>query len=195
MFSTGKDSIVTLDLCCKYIPKVKVVHLYFVKGLSYRERFLEYYEKRYNVKIDQYPQVDVSRIFHNRAFVNNQKDVSKLKQVDIELFLRKTYDISFLAYGYRKQESLQRRGHLSSCGGFEKKFKRFYPVADWSASDVLNYVKKEKLPLPVEYSYGFRDINFFEGEGLVWLYRNYPDDYDKVKAVYPFIEAELLRCL
>ncbi len=195
MFSTGKDSIVTLDLCCKFIPNIKVVHLYFVKGLSYRERFLEYYEKRYNIQIDQYPQVDVSRIFHNKAFTNSQKEIPKLKQADIELFLRKTYDISYLAYGYRKQESLQRRGHLSSCDGFEKKFKRFYPVADWTTADIMNYVKKERLPLPVEYSFGFRDINFFEGEGLVWLYRNYPEDYEKVKAVYPFIEAELLRCL
>ncbi len=195
MFSTGKDSIVTLDLCCKFIPNIKIVHLYFIPGLSYRERFLEYYSKRYNIKIEQYPQVDVSRILHNNTFSNSQKKIDKLKQTDIELFLRKTYNISYLAYGYRKQESLQRRGHLTSCEGFEKKFKRFFPVADWSTNDIFNYIKKEKLPLPVEYSYGFRDINFFEGKSLIWLYNNYPEDYQKVKNMYPFIEAELLRCL
>lgn len=193
MFSTGKDSIVTLDLCCKFIKNIKVVHLYFVKDLSYRDRFLKYYEDRYSVKIDKYPQVDVSRIFSNKAFTNNIKDVPKLKQVDMELYLRKEYNMSYLAYGYRKDESLQRRGHLTSCNAFEKKFKRFFPVADWSQKDIFNYIKKEKLPLPVEYSFGFRDINFFEGEGLMWLYRNYPEDYEKMKLQYPFIGAELLR--
>lgn len=193
MFSSGKDSIATLDLCCKYIKKVIAVHLYFVKGLSFRENILKYYSNRYKIPVHQYPQTDVSRIFSNQAFVNTTKDVSKIKQFDIELFIRKKHNISFLAYGYRKNESLQRRGQLSKCDGLEKKFKRFFPIADWTHKDVLHYMKCEKLPLSVEYSYGFRDINFFEGKGLIWLYRNYPDDYERVKQVYPFIDAELMR--
>lgn len=193
MFSSGKDSIATLDLCKKFIPTVKVVHLYSVPGLSYRERFFKFYENKYNIKIDQYPQVDVSKIMANAAFSAKKRDIPRIKQADMELFLRKKYNISYIAYGYRKDESLQRRGQLTKCDCIEKQFKRVFPVAEWSQKDILNYLKKEKLPLPIEYSYHFRDINFFESESLIWLYQNYPEDFEKVKKTYPFIEAELFR--
>ncbi len=192
-FSTGKDSIATLDLCARFIPIVHAVHLYSVPGLGYRERFLRYYEERYGITIDQYPLPDTAALFKNNTFINSTREVTKLSQGDIELAMRKKYDVSYIAFGYRKNESLQRRGQLSVCDGFERKFKRLFPLSDWNERDVMNYLKKQKLPLPPEYSVGFRDINFFEGPSLVWLYNNYPEDYQKVKRMYPMIEAELIR--
>lgn len=195
MFSTGKDSLATFDLCFKYFKKVYPVHLYSVKGLSFKERYLHYFEKRYKTNITQLPLPDLSIYFQNNVFSNVQRDVSKIGFNDIELYIRKTLNVSYIAYGYRKNESLQRRGQLTKCEGIERKFKRFFPVADWNEKDVLNYLKVNKIPLPEHYAHGFRDINFFEGDALLWLYRNHPDDYGKVKEVYPMIEAELIRAL
>jgi 3'-phosphoadenosine 5'-phosphosulfate sulfotransferase (PAPS reductase)/FAD synthetase len=56
MFSTGKDSIVTLDLMIKhYKGEMKFVYLYFVKGLPMKESILQHYEKRYGIAIDRLP--------------------------------------------------------------------------------------------------------------------------------------------
>ena len=53
MFSTGLDSCVMLDLCCKYIKRVEAAHWYYVatefdrengkatKTLKYRQDFLD----------------------------------------------------------------------------------------------------------------------------------------------------------
>lgn len=183
-FSCGKDSIVMLDLFQKYFKgETKIVFLYIHKGLKIREDILRYYENRYNIKIDQYPQFDTGAIFGK-----------KLKQKDIEEYCRQKYNIDYLAYGYRRDESVNRSGILNVTNiGIDERNKKLYPLFHWTKRDVLNYVKQEKLPLPVDYDYGFRDVNIFKGEYLLWLYNNYRDDYEVIKQQYPKIEGELLK--
>ncbi|MFA6258786.1 MAG: phosphoadenosine phosphosulfate reductase family protein [Candidatus Paceibacterota bacterium] len=190
-YSTGKDATAMLNLFHRFMPgRFKTVFLYFFKGLSIRERMIAYYERRYKIKIDQYPQFDVSSLY-SQASITNQK---KIKMKDVENFIRDKYNLPFLAYGYRKDESLERRGMLAHIDdGIEWKYKKLYPLADWSAKDVFNYLKHEKLPLPPDYPFGFRDINTFKGDALLWLVENYPEDYEMIKAQYPLIEAELIR--
>lgn len=193
LFSTGKDSIAMLDLACRYMDRARlvVVHLYFVPGLSWRETIFRHYEKRYGIKIYQFPQVDVSKII--KAHDLTQQHVKTLRQPDIEAFLRREFNISWLLYGYKKADSLSRRGMLSIIDGIDYRHKKAYPVSDWSEKDVFNYCKRERLPLPADYNSGFRDINTFKGASLDWLYNNFPADYERVKAVYPFVEADRMR--
>lgn len=184
-FSTGKDSVVMLNLFHKYMQgRFKAIYLYIYKGLKIRENVLKYYEKQYKIKIDQYPQFDVSYM----------KRTKKLKQADIETFIRNKYNIQYLAYGYRKNESLERRGILKYVkNGIDEKYNKLYPVADWSEKDIFKYIKLNKLVLPIDYNYGFRDINIFKGNSLLWLYNNFREDYETIKKQYPLIEGELLR--
>jgi phosphoadenosine phosphosulfate reductase len=183
-FSCGKDATTMLSLFNKYMPKrYKAIFLYIHKGLSIREKIITYYENRFKIKIDQYPKFDVAFMFKK-----------KLKQPDIEAFIRDKYDCEWLAYGYRKDESLQRRGMLKHIGnGIDYKYKKLYPLSDWKQSDVWKYIKAEKLILPPDYAAGFRDINIFKGDALLWLYREYYNDYLIIKDQYPDIEGELLK--
>lgn len=192
-FSGGSDSIATLDMCVKHISKVVAIHLYFIPGLSFVEKHFDYYRKRFNITIDQYPFPDVSRIFNSKAFNLNAKKLPKLSLSKIQTFVRKKYNIDWVSYGYRLNDSLQRRGFMTKYGLIDKKNKKVYPVAEWSSKTVMNYLEHEKLPLPISYSYGFRDISWFAGSSLLWLYNNYRDDYNKVKKIYPLIEGELIR--
>jgi phosphoadenosine phosphosulfate reductase len=195
MFSTGKDSIVTLDLCVKYLKKVVAVYLYFVKGISFRERILNHYRKRYGIEILQYPYPDVSRIINKGMYLTSNRKVTNLGQSDVVSYIRKQTGIEYVAFGYRINESLQRRAIVKkfSDNGIDHKYKKIYPIWDLSAKDCFNYIAREKLILPVEYQYGFRDISFYSGDSLIWLYQNYPKDYELVKRTYPFIDAELER--
>ncbi len=196
MFSTGKDSIALLDLCCKYMDpsRLKIVHLYFVRGLSWRENLFRHYENRYSITIKQYPQVDVASIYKSKSFSAVNREVKKLTQPEMDRFLRKEFNTSWMMYGYKKTDSLSRRGIISKLGnGIDYRNYKAYPLADWNEKDVFNYCKREKLPLPADYNMNFRDVNFFHGNSLKWVYNNYPDDYNKIVATYPFIEAEYIR--
>ena len=195
LFSTGKDSIAMLDLCIDHFgpERLKVVHLYFVKGLSWREAIIKHYEKRYGVTIDQYPQVDVANIIKEGAFSGKPREVKKLRQHDMESFLRITYNINYLLYGYKKTDSLMRQGMLKVIDGIDHRHKKGYPLSEWNNKDALNYCKQKRLPLPADYNIGFRDVNMFEGDALAWVYYNFPEDYKRIRASYPFIEAERMR--
>lgn len=204
MFSGGKDSIACLELACAHFSRVVPVHLYFVAGLRYRERLFEHYERRFGVEILQHPRAeDISKHMNAGAYqVRRGRKMPTIRQPDMDLFLRRELNLSWIIYGYKRADSLQRRGILNGAcvdgekqytGGIDEHNRKIYPVANWSNAEVLRYLKMKRLPLPPDYHSGFRDINNFKGEALLWLYHNHPEDYETVRRQYPLIEAALIR--
>jgi 3'-phosphoadenosine 5'-phosphosulfate sulfotransferase (PAPS reductase)/FAD synthetase len=182
MFSTGKDSIVMADLLHKqYSGRKEFVFLYFVKGLEIKQRLIEYYGKRWNIQIHQQPH------YGNLSL----KTGKKYKMADIEHGLRVKFNISWIAQGIRRDESLARRGMLAHLQyGIDERAKKLYPIADYSAKDVMSYIKLHKLPLPVEYQHGWKhDFSVPDVDGLVYLKNNFPGDYQKVIMEFPHLEA------
>lgn len=183
MFSTGKDSIVTTDLFFKHhTGKKELVFLYFVDGLEIKEKLLRYYEKRWDCKIHRRPSFESLNLI--------QKD-KKYKMADIEAGLRAEFDISWIAQGIRKDESLARRGMLAHLPfGIDEKYKKVYPISDWSAKKVLSYCKLNKLPLPVEYQHGLKhDFYIPDAQLLLYLKNNFNKDYKKVIETFPQLEG------
>ncbi len=54
-------------------------------------------------------------------------------------------------------------------------------------------MKKNKLPLPVEYQYGFRNIDSLDKNSLQFIKNNFPSDYQKIKDVFPLIDTLLIE--
>lgn len=190
-FSTGKDSVVLLDLCYKYFKHIEAVYLYYVPGLEYKNKILKLYEKIYNIKVHQYPQYDVSKILKRHLI--NGKDIKTIKQVDLEHHLRQEFNAEYCAYGYKMQDSVYRGGILNdkNCiDGINQREKRIYPLSRWSHREIFEYIKRNKLPLSFEYDYGFRDINIFTQDSLKFIKEKSPCDYQKIINFYPFLEYE-----
>lgn len=182
MFSTGKDSIVTLDLMMKhYQGDMRFVYLYFVNGLPMKEAILRHYEKRYGITIDRLP--DSSHI--------NLKTGKKYKLSHIEADIRYKYNISYLATGIRRDETLARRGMLAHIqSGIDEKYKKLYPVINFSKKNIYSYVTLHKLPLPIEYNTGKdRDLYVPGAPDLVILKHNFPQDYEMILQEFPQLEA------
>jgi 3'-phosphoadenosine 5'-phosphosulfate sulfotransferase (PAPS reductase)/FAD synthetase len=182
MFSTGKDSIVMTDLLVQgFSGRKELVFLYFVEGLDIKQRLIDYYEKTWSVQIHQYPH------YGNLSL----KTGRKYKMVDIERGLRAKFNISWIAQGIRRDESLARRGMLAHLPyGIDERSKKLYPIADYSAKAVMAYIKLHKLPLPVEYQHGWKhDLSVPDVDGLIYLKNNFPEDYRKVIAEFPRMET------
>jgi len=196
MFSTGKDATVMLDLLMRKFPKdrLHVVYLYFIRGLSFKEKILDYYSNQYGITIDQYPTHELTTILRKRTGKSIYSG-NILKQSDMQEVLREKYGTSWIAYGYRTQESIERAQMIKgeAINGIDWRNKKLYPVADWSAANILSWLKKRKLPLTIEYSFGLRDINMPYGAVLEWLKINFPDDYLIALDQFPFLAEDLLK--
>jgi len=190
MFSCGRDSIVMIDLFHAFAPDSigKVFFMYYCPGLAFEEKILTYYEKRYGHEIERIAHPDCAYL------VNNRVKTRKLRISDVEKMLRSDFESDWIAWGYRKAESLERRGQLALAPqGIDWKYRKLFPIAEWSRRHVEAWVRDRRLLIPPEYRHGFRDINTFKGESLLYIFRNYPDDYARIVAMYPDVEGELMR--
>lgn len=189
LFSTGKDSTVMLDL---FMDQAKgsvgrVVFMYFCPDLSFEEKILRYQEQRYKIQITRIPHPDTALLL-NRRTNKRRVGISQL-----EKYLR-AEGADWIAYGFRKDESLQRRGQLTQApNGIDAKYRKLFPLSEWSAKHINAYIRQNKLMIPTGYAVGFRDINSFKGEALLYIYNNYPEDYEKIISVFPDVEGELIR--
>jgi len=191
-FSGGRDSIAMLDLAQKFIPgKFTPIFLYIVKGLEFQEKTLRYYENRYGIEIKRELHWDAS------AYLKQMGQTKKvLKCSDCETYLRRKYDEPWIMLGYRKDESLQRRGHLGSLAKsdyIDWQYHKIFPIADWLSKDIDVYIKSNRLVLPPEYRRGFRNIDQFKGEAAVYIKNTYPNDWEKIISTLPLVAGEAFR--
>lgn len=176
-----------LDLFMKRAKKnVKnVIFMYYCPELDIDEKIIKYYEKRYGITIDRVPHP----LIHYY-----QKNTKKITLTEYFIHLKRKYELRYLAFGYRKGESIFRTGEMANHeNGINAKQGKLYPICDFSIKHVNSYVKKNKLVLPEGYKMGFRDINSFKGESLEYIYYNHQKDYQKIINLFPKVKEEAVR--
>lgn len=184
-FSTGRDSVVMLDLMMKnYTGDMKFVYYYFVPGLEYKERLLRYYEKKYGIEILRRPSWGTLSYLQGK----------KVEQGDVMKATRKELGLTYIALGMRRSESLTRRGILAGITDIDEKFKYFYPIIDFTQKQVEAYVRMNNLVVGEEYKNGFKhDLSVVDSYGLLYIKNQYPNDYDKIIKTFPKLEAGIKR--
>lgn len=147
--SYGKDSLCTLDLACSMFPWVSGYYLFRVRGLKIVEQWREEAERRFGVVIRDYPHFDLARCYNHHVFQPHW-DVGKVLVgiADIEAKFRADAGVDFIAYGWRRNDSLSRALILKSCGGIDEKAGRVYPLRCWKRRDVLAYLDDRGIPIP-----------------------------------------------
>lgn len=192
-FSGGKESIVTLDLCCRYFKNVKAFFMYICPNLSFQEKTLEYYEKRYQIEIMRLPHMDMSEFFHYGSFRNADYSFPIISINDVYNYVRLQTDTWWIAAGERIDDSIIRRAMIKHSSSIDVVRGRIYPVATWSKREILDYIKFHNLYLSAD----SRKLGFsfcsLEGRELSMLKKYFPDDYEKILHLYPFAEAGVLR--
>lgn len=193
-FSGGKDSICMIDVLHKSNIDFDIWYMYYVKNLEHKEKYFSYIESKYNKKINIIPHFDLSKVLKNsdKTGLANIKTII-IKQADIENHIRNTTEILYCCYGMKKPDSMARHAMIGHDGVIDNRQHRIYPLFNWTDKDVFFYLEKNKIKLPEYYRFGFRDINTFKGEALLWIYNNCPNDYEKIKQVFPFVEADILK--
>lgn len=192
-FSGGKDSVVTLDLCCRYFKRVIPFFMYIAPGLSFQEQLLTWYENKYGVKIIRLPHFDTSSFMRYGTFRNYDLEVPIISITDIYNYLREETGAVWIAAGERINDSIVRRAMIKRTGSIDRKRGRFYPVAYWTKREIYDYIKYKKLKLGQDSKLMGFSFKSLEGRELFMLRDRFPEDYERILRVYPFAGASVER--
>jgi len=194
--SCGKDSAATLDVCSRHFLNVHAYFMYLVKGLEFQEKYLCYLEGKYGISIMRIPHWNLSAMFKYGWLRNHSESmmsVPLIKLIDAESYVKEKLSCEWIAYGHRAQESLERNAMLKKNGGIDLKGKRVYPLTFWSKKHVVKYLDKNKIPLAPEYRFLGRSFGAFLEPQLLVIKQHWPNDSDKIKEVFPYVEAIIKR--
>ena len=110
----------------------------------------------------------------------------------IQDLVRNRFQILNIATGFKKSDSIWRRRMMAKPGVMKNVV---CPLADWNSHQVYDYLKARKIPLPAELS------NHHNADGgiglstsaLVYLYDHNRPDFDRLRQVFPYIDACIKR--
>lgn len=190
-FSTGKDSIVTLDLASRYFRNIYCYFLYIAPGLEFQERILRKYERRYKIEIERLPHPDVSNFFKYGTYRPADRGVRTVEFTDLHAYLRVKSGYRWIIGGERINDSLTRRAYLKQSGSIDLKSFRMYPIISWSKQTVLEYIRRKKLVLPNDLNVIGKSFCSLNGRELLYVKEHYPEDFERIKSFYPLCEVSV----
>lgn len=192
-FSGGKESIVVLDMCFRYFDKVTPFFMYICPNLSFQERTIQWYEKKYQTEIIRLPHMDVGEFYRYGSFRRPDPTYPVVSINDIYQYVRLETDTWWIAAGERIDDSIVRRAMIKHSGSIDVKRGRFYPVSGWKKREIQDYIRFHNLYLGQDsrkLGFSFKSL---WGKELLMLKNYFPDDYEKILRLYPFAAAGVKR--
>ena len=202
-FSMGKDSL------CAYIELAKwggfrilPYYMYLVPGLEFVESEIKRFEDIFQTKIHQIPHPAMFRWLRNLSFQAPENCLI------IEEIIDRNYEYEDIIDGLRKQlcahnwwiadgvrcaDSPMRRLAISKHGPITQKKLKFHAVWDYSVEEVRRVISESGIALPVDYRLFGRTFDGLDYRFLGPIIENFPDDYQRIKAFFPLVEAEIFR--
>jgi 3'-phosphoadenosine 5'-phosphosulfate sulfotransferase (PAPS reductase)/FAD synthetase len=191
-FSAGKDSLCVLDMCVRTFARVEAFFMYFIPGLEVIERRLELARSRYGVTIHQVPHWTVARSLKYGFYMFPSwklEDLPEVKLRDIYNLMIDRTGIKMIATGARRGDSLWRKRNLANTAHYTDVM---HPLVGWGKADVLGYLAVHKIPLPESSGGAMTGIGLATPD-VLWLHDKFPNDYAKLRAVFPFVHAIVKR--
>lgn len=189
-FSGGKESLCVLDLAVQVFPIVKLVHLEFVSGLRCVEDSLDFARLRYGLDIHYLPHAWMVNALQTGEYRFSSYKLDKLKMLkygDMYEVAKAELGCQHLLTGARRSDSRQRRILMD-----QGLFPGIHPLADWSKSHVLAYLKRHQIPLPPQMKGSTTNISI-SMQDIIWLAETFPDDFDRFRKVFHFAPAAVAR--
>lgn len=192
-YSGGKDSLTLLDILTKKGFKVNCVFMYFIKDLEHINKYLNYARIKYNVEIKEYPHFTLSQYLNDNYYTfHGNREVANNKIEDIENAARAYFNCEWIVSGIKAADSMVRGFMMKQylLNSISENTKKAYPLSQWKKAHVLAYLKLNKLPMPITYEYKNKKSSGLElnGEILLYLQKNYPNDYKKILEVFPLAD-------
>ena len=195
MFSGGKDSVCTLDLCAKHFKQVQPVFMYLGPILSFQQAQLKWAEDRYGTEILKVPHPMLAEWLRYGTFkAAPDLSVPIISFLDVYTYVRVKTNIWWIAAGERIDDSIVRRAMIKGDGGSVNEQRgRFFPVAYWSKQQILNYIKLKRLKTaPESKILGFSYRSLMPAD-MAAIKEHYYQDFLKLSAWFPLLGASVAK--
>lgn len=193
--SFGKDSLMTLDLCCRIFSRVEGYYLFRVRDLSIVQEWEADVHRRYGMRIMMLPHFDLSRCYRHAVLqphYDGLQTVPRLLLPDIESYFRRKVKVNWIAYGWRRNDSFSRALIMRRTGGYDPDAHRVFPLRSFRRQDVYAYLQSRGIAHPK--TLGRKDqggLDFHPG-ALAELRDHYPEDYARWLRDFPFSGVQFI---
>lgn len=167
--------------------------MYQVRGLSFQESILRYYEDKYGIPIHRIPHFELSQWLRYGLFRSYDFECPIVSVKETYDYMRENTDIWWIAAGERIADSVWRRAMIKSSGTIDTKRGRFFPIAEWNKENIKSYIRQNKLRVGIEsekLGFSFRS---FMGKDLIKIQKFFPSDYEKIKRWFPLVDVSIIN--
>lgn len=209
-FSRGKDSLCAwLYMRHLGIENIVPYTLITIPGLSFVEKSITYFEEVFDTPIRQYMNgetyLNLNQLFYqpleDQEFIAS-KGFWEFYCIAVAQLLSQELEYKegewILARGISMYDTLNRIKWVHNLRGFRSSppfvIEEFFPCWDWKPSQIREFIKKKGVSLTLDYTLDKTDMTDVPLlSTLVNMKRKYPEDFERVKLYYPFIEARIAR--
>lgn len=202
-FSAGKDSltcaVILKKLGIEFIP----FFFYHCPELEFVEDNLKMYEDLLKIEIIRMPHPMLYDYLRHQDF----QPPNMIYHLEEHGLVKATFEdmmnIYFLhandkknyydVIGERAGESFNRRMVFRKKGFIDREKHKIKLICDWKTSEVLSFLKSEKIPLTDDYNIWNRSFDGLKYQFLFGVKETYPNDWQTLKEYFPLIELELFR--
>lgn len=195
-YSGGKDSMVILKMASMFFRRVVGCNFYFVKGLKYEdELILRGTEVCPSIEWHRYPHWAYWKYLSNGVFnLGGYYNVPDLQMTDIWDMCRQDTGLRLVINGAKLSDGVMRKNFFGNIKDSHRYEHVKFPLKHWRKQHVLAYIAQHKLHL-AELSASAKVSSGvgLSNECILWLYDKHREDYERVRAVFPLIEAVVAR--
>ena len=203
-FSCGADSIASYLKLREFGIKPVLVYHYFLKDLHMVKNYIDYFEKKFNERIYQFPSTLYSEMMDKALFQLPVKarerfrnrigffELDKHTKDRFDRFLNTALGGNVVFHlGLRYTDGLRRFQYLSKHGcSYGNKF---YPVVSFQVKDIQDILERHDYLLPLEYRLWGLSFESPRAWNINLIKEHCPETYKQITEVFPLIGAEGLR--
>lgn len=193
--SGGKDSLCLCELVrMAEITNVGYFNMEFLPDLRIQRELLDYACHRFNIPYEQIikiPSEHFMKCMHFSAYTwyseCAKKDFPNVSRTDVFKAVSREHKGTVVT-GVKKADSMMMQRMINGNKGV-----CLYPMADWDLKDVLTFMKLRNIDIPPLTKKGCRGIGISDDNDLFFILENYPDDFERIERVFPFVRAAVLK--
>ena len=202
-FSCGADAVASYLRLREFGVKTICVYHYFLPGLPIHQNYINWFEKKFDEKVYQFPSTLFSEMLYKGLYQYPVKAREKFyNRIGYELqghskekfdrFLADSIggDVAF-HLGLKYTDGLRRYQHLMKNGCYHGN--KFYPVCSFQVVDIQNILEKYDCLLPAEYRLWGLSFESPRAWNINLIKEHCPVTYKMILDWFPLIGSEGLR--